>query len=667
MSSLAVDHRRNSDLDAVLSDARQRFSAANPKSMARHRAAAASLPGGNTRAVLWYRPFPLTLVGGDGCMVEDLDGHRYCDLVSEYSAGLYGHSETATAAAMKQAIDDGVLLGAPNQYEARYAEAIVDRFPAIERVRFCNSGTEANIMALSAARAVTGRSKILVFREGYHGGVLTFAHGGSVLNLPFPFVFANYNDIDGTEAIIRGQAGDLAAVILEPMMGGGGCIPATRDFLAMLRAVTSETGTLLIFDEVMTSRLAYRGLHGAHGINPDLVTLGKYLGGGASFGGFGGRADVMDRFDPSSPHAFSHGGTFNNNVLSMAAGLAGFGVGQARRGRNSARKGFAHEPAFRAGAGRYAGAARGRRSEIAGPLACRDAAAWPACDTEGHAGAFTAFRAARGRPVRRGVRGFPRQCAADSAACVLNMLERLARSEASTRDTTHARVYAGLRSALMNGDFLPGQRLVVRLIAERFETSAMPVREALRQLVSDEALFDHPHRGVIVPEATVEVISDLVRVRCSIEGAASEWAASTVTAREIDAIDELNRKMIDCAARGDAANYLRWNREFHFSIYRAARSQVLQPIIERLWLRAGPWLNIMRDVATLGMGLDHHAEILDSLHRGDGARARKAMVADISGAADIMLRAASAPLSPKGRTRSVGGRPAARARVVAGQ
>jgi DNA-binding GntR family transcriptional regulator len=247
------------------------------------------------------------------------------------------------------------------------------------------------------------------------------------------------------------------------------------------------------------------------------------------------------------------------------------------------------------------------------------------------------------------------------------MLERFARRETSPRDTTHARVYAGLRSALMNGDFLPGQRLVVRLIAERFETSAMPVREALRQLVSDEALFDHPHRGVIVPEATVEVISDLVRVRCSIEGAASEWAASTVTASEIDAIDALNRKMIDCAARGDAANYLAWNREFHFSIYRASRSQVLQPIIERLWLRAGPWLNIMRDVATLGMGLDHHAEILASLHRGDGARARKAMVADISGAADIMLRAASAPLPPTGRARSVGGRPAARVRVTAGQ
>ena len=317
-------HLGNASLDAVLADARQRFTAANPKSLERHRDAASSLPGGNTRAVLWYRPFPLTLVSGDGCRVTDLDGHGYVDLVSEYSAGLYGHSDMRIAAALKTVIDHGLLLGAPNRYEARYAAAIVDRFPAIERVRFCTSGTEANIMALSAARAISGRSKILAFREGYHGGVLTFAHGGSPLNLPFPFVFADYNDTQGTVRLIEELADDLAAIIIEPMMGGGGCIPAERSFLAALREASTRAGAFLIFDEVMTSRLAYRALHGAHGINPDFVTLGKYLGGGASFGAFGGRADLIDRFDPASPGAFSHGGTFNNNILSMAGGFTGF-------------------------------------------------------------------------------------------------------------------------------------------------------------------------------------------------------------------------------------------------------------------------------------------------------------------------------------------------------
>jgi DNA-binding GntR family transcriptional regulator len=218
-----------------------------------------------------------------------------------------------------------------------------------------------------------------------------------------------------------------------------------------------------------------------------------------------------------------------------------------------------------------------------------------------------------------------------------------------SHDTTHSRVYAGLKAALMNGDFLPGQRLVVRRLAEQFETSAMPVREALRQFVSDEALFDHPHRGVIVPEATIGVIADLVRVRCSIEGAATEWAASTITAGELDAIETLNREMIDCAAKGDGANYLTLNREFHFSVYKAARSQVIQLIIERLWLRAGPWLNTMRESATLGMGLDHHHDIIEGLRRGDGVKARRALVADISDAADIMMRAAGVPEIPAAR------------------
>jgi glutamate-1-semialdehyde 2,1-aminomutase len=315
---------RNSVLDGAISDAYLRLEQANPKSLARHIAALASLPGGNTRAAMYYAPFPLAFVAGQGCRVTDLDGHELIDLVSEYSSGLYGHSDPVIAAAQKAAIDGGLSLGAPNVVEADYARALVERFPAYERVRFCNSGTEANIMAISAARALTGRSKIIAMRDGYHGGVLTFSHVGSPLNLPFPFVFADYNDLDGTRDLIRNTGPDLAAVILEPMMGGGGCIPATRDFLELIRQETKEVGALMILDEVMTSRLAYRGLHGVHGIQPDLVTMGKYLGGGSSFGCFGGRADIMDHFDPSRRGAFSHGGTFNNNLLSMAGGLAGF-------------------------------------------------------------------------------------------------------------------------------------------------------------------------------------------------------------------------------------------------------------------------------------------------------------------------------------------------------
>lgn len=314
---------RNAHLDDAVADATARYVAANPQSQARHKKARASLPGGNTRSVLWYEPFPVTITKGEGVQVTDLDGHRYTDFVSEYSAGLYGHSDPTIMQAMMEAVQNGVALGGPNAYEARLAEELVSRFGALDRVRFCNSGTEANIMALSTARAITGREKIVVFKEGYHGGVLTFAHGGSVLNLPLAYIFADYNDVEGTEALLRANQDSIAAVILEQMLGGGGCIRATDEFLTTLRRVTNEIGALLIFDEVMTSRQNYGGMQAVTGVRPDLMTLGKYLGGGASFGAFGGRADLMDRFDPTSPHAFGHGGTFNNNILSMTAGYTG--------------------------------------------------------------------------------------------------------------------------------------------------------------------------------------------------------------------------------------------------------------------------------------------------------------------------------------------------------
>lgn len=311
----------NIDLETAYAEAADRFVAANPKSAAIHDQALTAMPGGNTRTVLHYHPFPLRFARGEGCRLWDADGHELVDFLGEYTAGLYGHSEPLIREAIKQAADDGWVLGGPNLLEARLAQAVVDRFPALERVRFTNSGTEANLMALAAARAFTGRDRIMVFKGAYHGGVLYFA--GSPLNAPFDYVMADYNDAEGTAALIRAEGARLAAVLVEPMSGSGGCIPGTGDFLAALRAATAETGALLIFDEVMTSRLSGEGLHGLLDLKPDLITLGKYLGGGLSFGAFGGREDVLARFDPRRPDAWPHAGTFNNNVFTMAAGLAG--------------------------------------------------------------------------------------------------------------------------------------------------------------------------------------------------------------------------------------------------------------------------------------------------------------------------------------------------------
>ena len=313
---------RNADIDAALTEAKEAYVARNPNSFARYVEATAVMPGGNTRTVLFYAPFPLAIARAEGCRMWDMDGAEYIDFLGEYTAGIYGHSHPAIRAAVDRALDAGINMGAHNLLEAKFARAVCDRF-ALERVRFTNSGTEANLLALSLARIFTRRGKVMVFNGGYHGAVFGFAGGGSPINAPFDYVVARYNDIDGTRALIEQLGPDLATVILEPMMGGGGCIAAEPDFLAMLREATTQVGALLILDEVMTSRLSPGGLQAVRGIRPDLTTLGKYIGGGMSFGAFGGRADIMDLFDPRRPDALPHAGTFNNNVLTMSAGLAG--------------------------------------------------------------------------------------------------------------------------------------------------------------------------------------------------------------------------------------------------------------------------------------------------------------------------------------------------------
>ena len=291
----------------------------NPESQRLHEARARVMPGGNTRSVLHVPPFPLTIVRGEGARIWDADGHEYLDFLGEFTAGIYGHSHPVIRAAIEEALDGGWVLGGPNRYELALAEAVVSRFPSIDLVRFCNSGTEANLMAMSLARTVTGRSKIVVFENAYHGGVFYFAHGGSPLNAPFPFVVATYNDASAAELVDD----DTAAVVVEAVQGSAGAIRGDRSFLQALRDATQERGALLIFDEVMTSRLAYGGMQEVLGIHADLTTLGKYVGGGLAFGAFGGRRDLLERFDPSRPDALQHAGTFNNAVATMAAGVAG--------------------------------------------------------------------------------------------------------------------------------------------------------------------------------------------------------------------------------------------------------------------------------------------------------------------------------------------------------
>jgi glutamate-1-semialdehyde 2,1-aminomutase len=313
---------RNIPLAETLEEARNRYAAARPRSRAMHEDAARHMPGGNTRTVLFHGPFPLRAARGEGAILTDVDGHAYVNLLGEYTAGVFGHSHPVIRRALHEAIDGGVNLGAHSVNEAELARLVTERFPAMERVRFTNSGTEANLLAVSTARHITGRSRVMVFRGGYHGGVLYFGGDGIPINAPFPYVVAPYNDAAAAVALIARHGDDLACVLVEPMMGSSGCIPALPGFVPALREATTAAGALLILDEVMTSRFGRHGAGALAGVTPDLMTIGKWVAGGMSFGAFGGRADIMAVYDPSRPGAVPHAGTFNNNALSMRAGIA---------------------------------------------------------------------------------------------------------------------------------------------------------------------------------------------------------------------------------------------------------------------------------------------------------------------------------------------------------
>ena len=305
-------------ITSLVTAAEHRYALRRPRSRELFERASTVMPGGSTRSVLDVRPFPFRVASASGARLIDVDGHEYLDLLGDYSAGLLGHDPGPVEAAVTDALSRGWSYGGVHTDEIRLAEAVVDRFPSIDQVRFTNSGTEANLMAIQLARHHTGRNRIIVCDGAYHGGLLYFGHGGEALLAPFDFERINYNDVDAAGSIDA----TVAAVLVEPMMGAAGCIPATNEFLKALRDRCDAAGAVLIFDEVMTSRMSTGGQQARCGVVPDLTTLGKYLAGGMTFGAFGGRHDIMAAFDSARGGTLTHGGTFNNNVVTMAAGAA---------------------------------------------------------------------------------------------------------------------------------------------------------------------------------------------------------------------------------------------------------------------------------------------------------------------------------------------------------
>jgi glutamate-1-semialdehyde 2,1-aminomutase len=309
-------------VEASLADLRTRYSAQRPKSRAAHDRAEKRIPGGLSRAVLAVNPFPIRAERATGAEIIDIDGHSYVDLCGDYTAGLLGHAPEAVAAAIEGVLQRGWSYGASPEDEIVVGELLCRHFPSMGKVRLVNSGTEANLLALALANAYTGRAQVVAFRGGFHGSILSFSTGiPGPLNVPHKVRLADFNVSGGHLADLLSTR-EVSCVIIEPMQGAGGCVVGDHSFLKWLMKECDQSGTLLIFDEVMTSRLAPGGMQTLVGVRPDLTTVGKYLASGLSFGAVGGRDDVLRLLNQDEHPIVRHSGTFNNNVFSMAAARA---------------------------------------------------------------------------------------------------------------------------------------------------------------------------------------------------------------------------------------------------------------------------------------------------------------------------------------------------------
>ena len=295
-----------------------------PGSAAAQRRGHVSVVGGNSRGAAYHRPYPLTLVRAEGAKVVDIDGREYLDFINNFTSLVHGHAYPPILQAVSRQIAGGTAWVANNEWQIELAETLIERVASFESVRFTNSGSEAGMLALQIARTITGRTKVLMARYGYHGSLEEFEVGSAPALYPDRAkdrtLLGTYNDAESFETILAEQGDEIAAVVLEPVMGAGGVIRGTPEFLRRVRDAAHAAGALLVLDEVIAFRLATGGTQALVGIEPDLTMLGKLIGGGFPVGGVGGKREYLDIFDPENPRGM-HSGTYNGNPVTMTAGL----------------------------------------------------------------------------------------------------------------------------------------------------------------------------------------------------------------------------------------------------------------------------------------------------------------------------------------------------------
>jgi glutamate-1-semialdehyde 2,1-aminomutase len=302
------------------------------------------LPGGNSRLTVYHQPHPIYLQEGRGCHLIDVDGNHYLDFINNYTSLIHGHIHPEIEKVVVEALRRGTAFAGTTEVEVRLAQLLTERLPAVDQVRFTNSGSEAVMIAIKAARAYTGKPAIAKFEGAYHGSY-DFAEVSQAASPSTWGEFANpvsvayskgtpegvlndvvvmpFNHIDETVALLRKHKDHLAAVLIDIMPSRLGLIAASPEFLQALQAECRTLGILIILDEVINLRLDYHGAQSVFGVDPDLTTMAKIIGGGFPIGAVGGKREVMAVFDPSGGKkpALPHGGTFNANPMSMTAGL----------------------------------------------------------------------------------------------------------------------------------------------------------------------------------------------------------------------------------------------------------------------------------------------------------------------------------------------------------
>ncbi len=295
-----------------------------------------SLPGGDTRAATYFAPYPAYMASGSGCCLYDVDGNAYLDLLNNYTSLIHGHAHPDIIAGVMAQVEKGTVFGAAGEIQFQHAEHLCNRITSMDQIRYCNSGTEATLFAIRAARAFTGKDIFIKMDGGYHGShdavevnIFPDPEGspakrigpgvpGSVLE---DVLVVAFNDLDAVESMLKTNVDKVAAILTEPLMGAAGVICPQPGYLKGLRTLADKHNVVLIFDEVLTFRLSTGGLQEIEGVQPDLTTLAKIIGGGLPIGAFGGRKDIMSRFDPAHEAPIFHSGTFNGNNITLAAGM----------------------------------------------------------------------------------------------------------------------------------------------------------------------------------------------------------------------------------------------------------------------------------------------------------------------------------------------------------